>query len=548
MLKQTIIYACTITAVLFLFSCSNLKYLPAGESLYTGAKLTINAPGLTHKRRKALKEEMESLIRPKPNSKILGLRIRLYAYNIAGHPKKEKSPRGLLKNKIGEPPVLLSDVNTERTTQVLSSHLENLGFFRDSVSGDTAVKNRQATALYTIDAGPRYRYRNVAYKVDSTEIGKAIAATAGGSLLKPKRAFNLERIKAERARVDSSVKEKGFYFFNPDFLVAKADTAVGNNGVDITMKLKPGIPETSLDPYKINKIYVLAGYNIEQSGADTSKNQAVYYEGYNIIDKRHLYRPALFKRSILFKPDDVYKHSAHVLTLNRLITLGLFKFVKNRFEVAEGVDSPKLNVYYYLTPMTKKSLKLEVNGTTKSNNLTGTQVTVGWRNRNAFGAGELLSVNLVGGAEVQYGGALKGFNTYHGGIETKLAVPRFMIPFVTLNTGSGFVPKTNITLGYDVLNKQQLYTLYSIKGSFGYTWKESNFKQHDLNPINIEFAQPFSVTQFYKDSAAKYTTLQQAIEPQFILGSTYSYTFNPLAGKNVQTGWYFNGNADISGN
>ncbi|MBS1566887.1 MAG: hypothetical protein JST39_21075, partial [Bacteroidetes bacterium] len=396
-----------------------------GESLYTGAKVTVKAPELRPKRRKALKEQMESLTRPKPNSKILGMRLRLTAYNIAGHPKKEKSPRGWLKNKVGEPPVLLSGVDLLRNTQVLQSALENSGFFRDSVSTDTTVKNRQATVHYDIVAGPRYRYRNVAYSVDSSDIGKALAAAARKSLLKPKRPFMLARIKAERERADSSVKENGFYFFNPDFLVAKADTAVGNHSVDVAMKLKPGIPATSLQPYKINNVYVFAGYSINavNGGADTSFNHAVPYAGLNIVDRRKLYRPILFSQSILFSPGDTYKHSLHNNSLNRLITLGLFKFVKNRFEIATGVDSPKLNVYYYLTPLPKKSINFEITGTTKSNNLAGSQVSVGWKNRSAFKAGELLSINLLGGFEVQYGGSLSGYNTYRGSLETKLSIP-----------------------------------------------------------------------------------------------------------------------------
>lgn len=550
-LRHTIsLYGVLLLGTAALFSCSNLKYLPAGDALYTGAKVTVKAPELKPKRRKVLKEQMESLIRPKPNSKILGMRLRLTAYNIAGHPKKEKSPRGWLKNKVGEPPVLLSDVNLQRNIQVLQSALENSGFFRDSVSGDTSVKRQQATAHYDIVAGPRYRYRNITWSLDSNDVGKALAAAAAKkSLLKSKKPFTLVRIKAERERADSSVKEKGFYFFNPDFLVAKADTAVGGHGVDLTMKLKPGIPASSLQPYKIDSIYVFAGYSIGAgSGPDTTFRNARYYEGMNIVDRRHLYRPLLFSQSILFAPGQVYKRSLHDNSLNRLITLGLFKFVKNRFEVAPGADSPRLNVYYYLTPLPKKSLNFEVTGTTKSNNLAGSQVSVGWKNRNAFRAGEQLSVNLLGGFEVQYGGALNGFNTYRGSVETKLAIPRFIIPFYNLNTKSGFVPKTNMLLGYDVLNKQKLFTLYSMRASYGYSWKESEHKEHVLNPISLQFVHPFDVTPLYNDSVAKYPTLKQAIQPQFILGANYSFTYNPLTGKMAQSGWYLNGTADISGN
>ncbi|MBS1564346.1 MAG: BamA/TamA family outer membrane protein [Bacteroidetes bacterium] len=110
------------------------------------------------------------------------------------------------------------------------------------------------------------------------------------------------------------------------------------------------------------------------------------------------------------------------------------------------------------------------------------------------------------------------------------------------------MPKTNMLLAYDVLNKQKLFTLYSVRASYGYSWKESINKEHVLNPINIQFVHPFDVTPQYNDSAAKYPTLRQAIEPQFIVGATYSYTYNPLTGRSAESGWYFNGNADVSGN
>ena len=84
-------------------ACSNTKYLPAGDALYTGAKVKVEGPKLKKKQKKALAAELTGLTRPKPNSSVLGLRIKLYAYNIAGNPKKKNSPRGWLKNKMGEP-------------------------------------------------------------------------------------------------------------------------------------------------------------------------------------------------------------------------------------------------------------------------------------------------------------------------------------------------------------------------------------------------------------------------------------------------------------
>jgi outer membrane protein assembly factor BamA len=257
----------------------------------------------------------------------------------------------------------------------------------------------------------------------------------------------------------------------------------------------------------------------------------------------------MFTQAMQFDPGDVYTRTDHSKSISRLVNLNIFKFVKNRFEVVPRIDSPKLNATYYLTPLPKKSLRAEINASTKSNNLTGSSITLGWLNRNTFKGGEIFSIDATGGFEVQFSGQLSGFNTYRAGIETNLQIPRFVIPFKSVNTRGGFMPRTNILLDYDMLNKQKLYTMQSFRAGFGYVWKESMQKEHQLNPININYVQPLLITQLYKDTAAKNPTLLKAVEKQFILGSNYNYNYNGLQGKpSMSGGSYFNGNFDISGN
>jgi outer membrane protein insertion porin family len=535
-------------AIFFMCACSNTKYLPAGESLYTGAKVKVTTSGPTDKKTKNIRSELEDLTRPRRNKSILGLRIKLWIYNIAGHPKKETSFRGKLKYKTGEPPVLGSDVDVDHNNKVLASNLQNQGFLQATVTGDTIVKNKRATAVYTAVTGPQYTIKGVAFEQDSSLLSKTIVLSAKESFLKPGKPYNLDAFKAERARIDAFLKERGFFYFIPDFLYINADTSIGNNQVNLSVNIKPITPPQSKKIYAINDIFIFTNYRLGTTTTDTLKRTAVLYKGYHIVDKQKIYKPQMFDRMMLFSPGDIYKRSNHNLTLNRLITLGLFKFVKNRFEMDPQRDTPKLNTYYYLTPLPKKTLRAELNGSTKSNNLTGSQISVSWRNRNTFKAGELLSITALGGFEVQYSGQLKGFNTYRAGLEANLSVPRFIIPFFNFNTKGGFVPKTNFLLAYDLLNKQNLYTLNSFRASYGYTWKENIKKEHILNPISINYVQPVNVTQIYKAAIDTNPTLQKAIDKQFILGSTYSYTFNPLTGNGPQTGLYFNGNLDLSGN
>ena len=93
--------------------------------LYVGGEVKVKDTIMSRKQRKALEKELEPLLRPKPNSKILGLRPKLWIYNIAGEPKKDRGFRYWLRNKVGEPPVLFSQVDLDYNADVLQNYAEN---------------------------------------------------------------------------------------------------------------------------------------------------------------------------------------------------------------------------------------------------------------------------------------------------------------------------------------------------------------------------------------------------------------------------------------
>src|SRR6201991_4817603 len=89
--------------------CHESKYLSAGQTLYTGNKVNIESSvPMKKKEKKALQGELGSLLRPNLNGKILGVRFKLWIYNIAGNPKRQKGFKYWLNNKEGEPPALAS--------------------------------------------------------------------------------------------------------------------------------------------------------------------------------------------------------------------------------------------------------------------------------------------------------------------------------------------------------------------------------------------------------------------------------------------------------
>ena len=256
-------------------------------------------------------------------------------------------------------------------------------------------------------------------------------------------------IRAERLRIDAYLKENGFYFFSPDFILLKTDTSIGNHLVNMYVTIKADIPDEAKQVYRIRDVQIYAGYSLNTAQIDTSRSDGEYYKGYYIIDRRNRFKPALFADIMKFEPGDVYNRTDHNFTLSRLANLDVFKFVKNRFAINSQNDSAYLDAFYYLTPLPKKSLSAEVT-ITRSNNLNGSVFSLKWKNRNTFRKGEQLSIGLYTGSDIQFSGALKGYNVVRYGGEINFAIPRFFVPFKKFKNNSGYLRRTNIVVGYDV--------------------------------------------------------------------------------------------------
>jgi outer membrane protein insertion porin family len=535
MMARRVLYLLIIATLLTLSSCSITKKVPDNDALFLGSSVKVEGDSLSKKKKTAIRSQLNPLTRPRPNKRFIGIPLKLHFYNMGG----------LFKRWWGEPPVLLSSVNLQNTSKILQNSLENTGYFRASVTGDTIVKGKKARADYTAQPGMPYIISEVRFQQDSSLLQKEINRSKVRTLLKPGHPFNLQDIKDERTRIDTRLKNNGFFYFAPEYLLIDADSTIGNNKVDLYVNTKRETPPNARNIYKINKVFIYSNYSLNDAEADTNPSHARLYRGYYVVDSSKFYNPRLFQQAMQFNPGDIYNRRMHNITLNRLINLGIFKFVKNRFE---PIGDSALDAYYYLTPLPKKSLRAQLGGSTKSNNLVGTHLTTGFTNRNTFRGGEILTLDINLGAEVQYSGQYSGYNTFSIGAEGNLAFPRFITPFFTINPSGGFVPRTNMQLGYDILVRQKFYTLNSYRMGLGYIWKESIQKEHTLYPINVQYVYPADVTQTYLDSLAKDPTLGKAIDTQFIIGGYYNYLYNTLIRRQQGNGIFFNGLIDLSGN
>ncbi|RMZ57979.1 hypothetical protein D1632_16890 [Chryseobacterium nematophagum] len=536
-----------------ILSCSNTKYLKEGQMLYTGATINIKNDTISKKEKKALQSDLEANLTPKPNSTFLGLRPKLFFYNIAKEPKKEKGFNYWLKYKMGEKPVLLGDVDKKFNQDIIQNYSENKGYFNAKVTYDTISKNKRAQIIYNLQPGARYLISSVAFQKDSTLVNQEIQKLSNKTLLKTGKPFDLDIIKAERERIDNGLKERGFYYFHPNNIIIQADSTVSkNHTVELNVKLKDNTPTLSTQQFSINKVIVFPNYNMSDvrkgkykipMNPDSLTKYA--HNDIYIIDPQHKFKPKIFDRALYFKTGEVYNRADHNLTLNRLISLGVFKFVKNEFVVTDSLQHT-FDAYYLLTPREIQSLRLEALGRTNSANYAGSEVNLNWTHRNFFRGAEQLKTSIYGAFDVQMGGPENAKNLFRSGINTQLSIPRIVAPF-RFHSSSAFVPRTNITLGYEFQNRTQYYTLNTFSGSFGYLWKENARKEHDLKILDITYVFPAKVTPLYDSIALKSDAMQRVVERQLIFGPTYSYTYTNTMLQKPST-IYYKGTLDLAGN
>jgi hypothetical protein len=327
--KNNIIQLITLgLVVLCMYSCSTTRTVPEGDRLYTGATIKWedkNKP----KDYSTLKDGLSQRVRPAPNSKLLGMPIKLWLYNLGNKPKG-KGLNYLLREKWGQAPVLLSQAKPKYTSNVLEQYLVDNGYFDATTTFEVVNKGKKkASITYKNMPDHRYTIQSITFDTDSTNLGKAVHATEGKSLLVVGNPYSLDKIKAERERIHSVLKEQGYYYFTPDFLIVLVDSS--NLGkVNLFLKVKETTPALARRPYIMHDVTLYPDYTLENDSASIT-GKVVHYQHLDIIDPEHLFKPIVFERSVFLRPDSLYRQSSHNITLQRLVNLGTFKFVKGVF-------------------------------------------------------------------------------------------------------------------------------------------------------------------------------------------------------------------------
>ena len=529
-------------------ACTGLKHVPADEKLYTGAQVKLEDTGnLAKKKKRIIKKVAEDGVRPQPNKSYLGMRPQLWLYMVTN--ENPNTWLGKWLRKRGQAPVYLSSVKPGATAGIMDARLFNLGIFHSITGFELVEKKHTAEIIYTSYIHRPYTFGELTYALADDSLEQVLLSEKDKTLIKPGKDYNLEILRTERIRMDAVLKNKGYFYFNPDYLLFKADTSTADRVISLKLTLKDSIPDNARTVYTINHVFIDQDYTLSEEftykNKDTLQFRNFVFRG-SKSDQN--IRPRVILRSVFLRKGETYSRLNHNITLNRLMSMGNFKFVQVKFADSDTSAADMLDVDVLMTTMPRSTFRAEMDIVSKSNNFAGPRINLSLLNRNSFKGAELLNLNLGGSYEAQLSGKSENLYSYSFNPQIELTFPRLIAPFDAGIRNSIFIPTTRFSLSYNYLKRVNYFDMQTFQLGFGYRWKENIRKQHDFSPIGLSFTSLTNESEIFKELLEANPFLKKSYEEQFIAGANYSFTYNEQVIPLKRMQFFFQGTAETAGN
>lgn len=537
-----------------LFSCKATKYVPENQHLLKKYKIEVD-------NKKIKKSELDNFVRQRPNKKILGLRFFLGLYNLSNK-DKNRWPHTWLR-RIGEAPVIYDPFATERTTRQFEIYMRNKGYYNAEINDTVFKQGRKAEVLYQVTTNQPHRIRNISYSIEDSSLDNIIFADTARSLLKKSKIFDVDLLQEERSRIETRLKNRGYFNFTREYVFFTADSSAGNNTVDLTIGIKKflkRVGENEFDlqehpKYKINRVLVYMNYDPRTSLTDPEKYlelfDTIFYRNMQLMYQGELpVKPRVIAQSTFINPGDYFSQENVDRTYRNFFALRLYRLINIRFREIENLNdtlnTPLLDCIIQLTPSNLQSYTLEVEGTNSSGDL-GFGGNLLYQNRNLLGGAEIFDIKLKGGFETLRQDTRSAFqNTYEYGIEGNLRIPKFLLPIRSVSFIQKYNPQTNLTLAYNYQRRPD-YTRTIANFSFGYQWKGNVYTTHIVKPIEFNLVQlPYSTEAFL--DLIRGTFLEYSYQDHLISETNYSFIFNNQDIRRSRDFMFFRFNIEFAGN
>ena len=409
-IRINILAGCLIGIVLF-SACSVTKHLPEDEILYTGGKTVIVNKSSTRVGETAL-TEINAALAKTPSTTLLGgflpIPFKMWMYNDFVKYKKGFG-KWMFNRFAANPPVFISTVNPEVRVKVATNLLRDYGYFNGKVTYETLVDKKdslKASLLYTVDMKNPYFIDTVYYQRFTPQTLKIMERGRRMSYITPGEQFNVVDLDEERSRISTLLRNRGYFYFRPDYMTYQADTTLVPGGhISLRLIPLPGLPAAAQRSYYVGDASVyLFGKNGE------APNDSILYKNLNIhyydklqVRPNMLYRWMNYQQFVRSKQmrasnrTRLYSQYRQEQVQEKLSQLGIFSYMDMQYAPRDTTAAcDTLDVTMQATFAKPLDAELELNVVTKSNDQTGPGASFGVTRNNVFGGGESWNVKLKG--------------------------------------------------------------------------------------------------------------------------------------------------------
>lgn len=486
------------------------------------------------------KRELNDYIKQKPNKRILFWKFYLSLYNLSS-PEKDNGFHNWLR-RIGEPPAVYDEDLILKSTEQLTLHMRNKGFYEVEVTDTTIYRKRRARVVYRVSPSEPYRIRNINYFFEDATLSHMVLTDTTSNKFRVGELFDVDVLQEERVRIESLLRDSGYYAFNRDYVYYEVDSALNTHQVDITLGIH-NFPNTNRrgetvhtdhPVYTIRNVHMMTDYSAisfgRNSDAGSLQQDTLLYDSVHLIySEKPNIRPAMVTQKNYIIPGSLYNASDVNRTYRNLSSLSAFRMVDIRFREVDS-EKPQLDCDVQVAPATRQSYTVKVEGTNSAGNI-GAAANVSYRHRNLFGGSEQFDLTFMGAIENIRPTGEESDSAYTGpnimqefGVEARLRIPKFLLPVKTDQFIRKFNPQTNIRLSYNY-QKRPDYIRTLANASFGYDWKGTEKLMHRVYPFEASLIlTPYKRDDFQEWLEGKY--LYYSYEPHLIIDTRYSLVWS----------------------
>ena len=540
-----------ILVLLVFYSCSTTKSLPEGEVLYTGSTIKIKKQSISENEDWEIENYSDKIsdvylnLWDPPNGSLFGLPwlmvlpTKLWIYNIFYTEGNSGYSQWMRKN-FGERPITISEIAPELKTMKAVNVYENYGHF--GTSGDYELKfnkkENKARITYHLKIAPSYHYRNILYEDDPSknEINQTFQQYQPNSFLNSGDEFNLDILKMERTNMWEYLQNNGYFFLREDEIILEADSTIGDRQLDLKSSLSDNLNTYATFPQYIYQFDIHIG-----DSADFNLTEKYYDWNSGKIRKRFI------DRLLPLNEGSPYSMQTSTLTRRNISELGIFSNANLQYEIVPG-DTSRLNAVLKMEPLDASSIEFNLKGNYENIGYIGPSLGMNFTQLNVFNGAENLTINADAYYNFPMGAYRERLSPSSGfSVRSGLTFPWLGSRFKFIKSEYA-LPKQIVSFNTDFNNRKDYFQLYSWSVGYGINWKSSPKVSHQLQLVNATYSNIYNTTALFDTLVAENPSLRESLIKQFILGSSYTFTFDGRNNVPRNLNMYFEGSLEFAGN